>query len=129
MVLSVVCVQVLYVSFGLCFGAPCLCAGLMLHHFTFVGSKAMCLFMHICISRVCSMKIVVWNTTPTTRHIPQWIVVLQGFLAMNHIISGSDAADIASKHWTHEAAWPLIEPLFDHAGDAGELCVDDVEPD
>ena len=71
--------------FGLCFGVPCLCAGLMLHHLAFVGSKAMCVFMHTWISRVCSMKIIAWYTTPTTQHIPQWSVVLQGFLAMNFL--------------------------------------------
>ena len=53
----------------------------------------------------------------------------RGFLAMNHIISGSNAADVVSEHWTRESAWPLIEPLFNHEGDTGELHTDDLEPD
>ena len=53
----------------------------------------------------------------------------RGFLAMNHIISGSNAADVVSKHWTHESAWPLIKPLFNHEGDTGELHTDDVKSD
>ena len=48
---------------------------------------------------------------------------------MKHIISGSNAADIASKHWTHKSAWPLIKPLFKHEGDTGELHTDDVKSD
>ena len=48
---------------------------------------------------------------------------------MNHIILGSNAADIASEHWTHKAAWPLIKPLFNHEGDTGELYIDDVRSD
>jgi len=48
----------------------------------------------------------------------------RGFLAMNHIASGSNAANVVSKHWAHESAWPLIEPLFNHEGDTGELHMD-----
>ena len=53
----------------------------------------------------------------------------RGFLAMNHTASGSNAADAASKHWAHESAWPLIKPLFNHEGDTGECCTDDVKAD
>ena len=53
----------------------------------------------------------------------------KGFLAMNHIVSGSNVADVVRKHWTHKAAWPFIEPPFNHEGDTGELHIDDWEPD
>ena len=53
----------------------------------------------------------------------------RGFLAMNHITSGGNAADIVSKHLTHKVAWPLIRPPFNHAGDTGELCIDDLNYD
>ena len=53
----------------------------------------------------------------------------RGFLAINHIISGSNAADIVSEHWSHKSAWPLIKPLFNHEGDTGELYVDDMKMD
>ena len=46
----------------------------------------------------------------------------RGFLATNHTVSGSDAADIVSEHWTHRSAWPLIKPLFNHEGDT---CLND----
>ena len=53
----------------------------------------------------------------------------KGFLAINHLTSGSNAADIVSKHWSHKSAWPLIKPLFNHEGDTGELYIDDVQSD
>ena len=53
----------------------------------------------------------------------------RGFLAINHIISGSNVADIVSKHWSHKSAWPLIKPMFNHEGDTGELYVDDIKMD
>ena len=53
----------------------------------------------------------------------------RGFLAINHIVSASNAADIVSKHWSHKPAWPLIKPLFNHEGDTGELYADDMKMD
>ena len=53
----------------------------------------------------------------------------RGFLATNHIISGSNTADVVSEHWTHKSAWPLTGPLFNREGDTGEPHADDLATD
>ena len=53
----------------------------------------------------------------------------RGFLATNHTVSDGNAADTASKHWALKSSWPLIKPLFNHEGDTGELCTDDLKSD
>ena len=52
-------------------------------------------------------------------------IISKGYISMNHIRSGSNIADILSKHWSHKSAYPLIRPVFNYIGDTGDLFIDD----
>ena len=52
-------------------------------------------------------------------------MVAKGFLAINHIPSTSNAADVLSKHWSHNSVYHLLRPLLHHIQDTGRLYQDD----
>ena len=54
-------------------------------------------------------------------------IISKGYISINHIPSGSNIADILSKHWSHRSAYPLLRPVFHYIGDTGNLFIDDID--
>ena len=52
-------------------------------------------------------------------------VIAQGFISLTHIDSGSNLADVLSKHWSCQSVNALLKPFFDSMGDAANLYIDD----
>ena len=52
-------------------------------------------------------------------------MIAKKFIAINHINSQDNVSDILSKHWSHNAVYHLLKPLFHHIGDTGLLYIDD----
>ena len=52
-------------------------------------------------------------------------MIARGYIALNHVTSKSNLADVVSKHWSHSAVYNLLKPVFHHVGDTGELYKDD----
>ena len=48
-----------------------------------------------------------------------------GFIAMHHLTSTSNAADILTKHWSHGFVYNLLKPIFHHTGNTASLYEDD----
>ena len=51
-------------------------------------------------------------------------MIARGFIAMHHVVSKSNVADIVTKHWGHSAVYHLLRPVFGHEGDTDELYED-----
>jgi hypothetical protein len=47
--------------------------------------------------------------------------VASGFLRFHHISGEMNPADVVSKHYGHQAAWPLLKPLLFWQGDTAQL--------
>ena len=47
--------------------------------------------------------------------------VASGILRFHHISGETNPADVVSKHYGHQAAWPLLKPLLFWQGDTAEL--------
>ena len=54
-------------------------------------------------------------------------IIARRYLAINHLISKSNVADVVSKHWSHDDVHSLLRPVFNHIGDTGTLHHDDEE--
>ena len=54
-------------------------------------------------------------------------LISRGFIALNHIKSGSNIADVLSKHYSHSAGYQLMKPILNHMGDTAELFNNDVD--
>ena len=52
-------------------------------------------------------------------------IIARGFIAMHHVVSKSNVADIVTKHWGHSSVYHLLRPVFGHEGDTDELYEDD----
>jgi hypothetical protein len=53
-------------------------------------------------------------------------MIAKGFLAMHHIPSGDNVADVVSKHWSHASVYhSLLKPIFHHIGNTAKLYEDD----
>jgi len=53
-------------------------------------------------------------------------MIAKGFLAMHHIQSGDNVADVVSKHWSHASVYhTLLKPVFHHIGNTAKLFIDD----
>ena len=52
-------------------------------------------------------------------------MIARGFIAMHHVVSKSNVADIVTKHWGHSSVYHLLRPVFGHEGDTDELYEDD----
>jgi hypothetical protein len=52
-------------------------------------------------------------------------MIARGFIAMHHVVSKSNVADIVTKHWGHSSVYHLLKPVFGHEGDTDELYEDD----
>ena len=52
-------------------------------------------------------------------------MIARGFIAMHHIVSKSNVADIVTKYWGHSSVYNLLKPVFGHEGDTNELYDDD----
>ena len=54
-----------------------------------------------------------------------WLpMVAKGFIAMHHVVSKSNVADIVTKHWGHSSVYNLLKPVFRHQGDTDKLYED-----
>ena len=49
----------------------------------------------------------------------------KGCIALHHIQSHNNVADMVSKHWSFHSASDLLKPTFDTSGDAASLHADD----
>ena len=52
-------------------------------------------------------------------------IMAVGFLALHHVTSTSNLADVVSKHWSHSAVYGLLQPVFHHVGNTAALYNDD----
>ena len=52
-------------------------------------------------------------------------MVAAGFIAMHHILSSDNIADILTKHWGHQSVWNLFQPIFNWMGNTADLYEDD----
>lgn len=52
-------------------------------------------------------------------------MIAKGFIALHHLISSSNLADILTKHWSHNSVYNLLKPLFHHVGNTAQLYIDD----
>ena len=52
-------------------------------------------------------------------------MIARGFIAMHHVVSNSNVADIVTKHWGHSSVYTLLKPISGHEGDTDELYEDD----
>tara|TARA_B110000008_G_scaffold176311_1_gene175861 strand:- start:127 stop:1134 length:1008 start_codon:yes stop_codon:yes gene_type:complete len=52
-------------------------------------------------------------------------MIAAGFIAMHHLTSTSNAADILTKHWSHGSVYNLLKPIFHHTGNTASLYEDD----
>jgi hypothetical protein len=52
-------------------------------------------------------------------------MVARKFIALHHLGSHSNVADVLSKHWSHGSVYSLLRPIFHHLGDTGTLYTDD----
>jgi len=52
-------------------------------------------------------------------------MVAAGFIAMQHIPSKANLADVVSKHWAYNTVWKLLNPVFHHMGNTANLYIDD----
>ena len=43
------------------------------------------------------------------------------FIKLTHLVSGSNTADVLSKHWGHRDVYHLIKPIMDWQGDTAGL--------
>lgn len=52
-------------------------------------------------------------------------MIARGFIALYHIRSENNLADILTKHWSHNSVYNLLRPIFHHVGNTAELYTDD----
>ena len=52
-------------------------------------------------------------------------MIAKGFIALHHISSPSNLADILTKHWSHSSVYNLLRPVFHHLGNTAMLYIDD----
>ena len=52
-------------------------------------------------------------------------MVARGFIALHHIKSATNLADVLTKHWSHGSVYDLLRPIFHHAGNTASLYIDD----
>jgi len=52
-------------------------------------------------------------------------MVAAGFIAMHHIPSEANLADVLSKHWAYQSVYHLLQPIFHHVGNTASLYEDD----
>ena len=55
-------------------------------------------------------------------------MVACGHLAVHHVTSASNLADVLSKHWSYNSVYRLLQPIFHHFGNTASLYQDD-DPD
>ena len=51
--------------------------------------------------------------------------IAKGYIALHHICSHNNVADIVSKHWSFGLVSDLIKPVFDTIGNTASLYNDD----
>ena len=54
-------------------------------------------------------------------------LIARRFIALNHVSTKSNVADLLSKHWSYPTAHPLLKPIFHHIGDTADLYCADVD--
>ena len=52
-------------------------------------------------------------------------MVARGFIALHHLKSANNLADILTKHWSHNSVYNLLRPIFHHSGNTASLYKDD----
>ena len=52
-------------------------------------------------------------------------MVACGFIALHHVTSASNLADVLSKHWSYHSVYRLLQPIFHHFGNTASLYKDD----
>ena len=52
-------------------------------------------------------------------------MISRGFIAMNHLNSKNNLADVLTKHWSHISVYSLLRPIFHHWGNTADLYIDD----
>ena len=52
-------------------------------------------------------------------------MIAAGFIAMHHIPSEANLADVLSKHWAYQSVYHLLQPIFHHVGNTASLYEDD----
>ena len=55
-------------------------------------------------------------------------MVADRFIAMHHIPSHANLADVLSKHWVYQSVYNLLQPIFHYVGNTASLYHDD-DPD
>ena len=55
-------------------------------------------------------------------------MVADRFIAMYHIPSHANLADVLSKHWVYQSVYNLLQPIFHYVGNTASLYHDD-DPD
>ena len=48
-------------------------------------------------------------------------MIARGFIALTHINSENNLADVVTKHWSYNTVKGLLKPVFDHMGNTDEL--------
>ena len=52
-------------------------------------------------------------------------LIARGFIALHHIKSSNNLADVLTKHWSHSSVYNLLRPIFHHTGNTAALYTDD----
>ena len=52
-------------------------------------------------------------------------MISRKFISMYHIASHSNLTDLLTKHWSHNANYQLLRPVFHHVGNTANLYIDD----
>ena len=53
-------------------------------------------------------------------------MIAKGFIALHHLNSASNLADVLTKHWSHNSVYGLLKPIFHYMGNTAMLYTDDM---
>ena len=52
-------------------------------------------------------------------------MIAKGYIALHHIRSENNIADVLTKHWSKNSVYSLLKPIFHHVGNTASLYQDD----
>ena len=52
-------------------------------------------------------------------------MIARGYIALTHVNSKDNLADVVTKHWGYNSVKDLLKPVFSHAGNTKDLIAED----